>query len=648
MLCPRCGGQWDTTRGICTNCGFSVRMMSSPGLMAGSPGGQGNGQETWTASRDSVQNSGTFPTVRRRGASPGVRQQSGKLPAVRPGQRSHQTGVLSGGFPQQPQQPQQPRQPNRPAQGFANTTSSLIPSRGGMGLSNAPDQEITSRSVLEKHVLRKVQPGTDGTELSQPFPQTPPPTTDFMSFQNATQRTAPHAPQQAFRSTDHLEQNIPATPPIGRFNGPNPVNGMGAAVSAPQRNPLMAPVQPHPVRGKYAANGAPARAGQQPFVVRPLLPGAQLRGNRYRLLELQERQDWLAGTFEAVWLGQDAHRGGAQVMICEVVLPEANSVMTQTLLRTATMSLVNVGRHRHIPALWDAFSDQGRSFFVFERVDGEAVYSRLRYTGHPMPEHEVVEFCLQMTEVLELLAQQSPPLVHGLIRPEHVLIGRNSSQYYLTTFSVVLAGGGTQYVAGMERARLSPYASPEFVRGVADTRSDVYSLIATAYYAVTGTVPSGGASGSIPSAQRINSAISMEFDAILMKGLRPLAGQRYQRPSELRQDLLSLRSVSGSIVPGGGERSVRTGSLVDYGRQASAPATANRQQPERVAQQQEAATALPIKMVVDDQDEEQVVLLPKPEELPPIPKSNDQLNAVMLLGLVLVALIVLVILSQAL
>jgi serine/threonine protein kinase len=264
-----------------------------------------------------------------------------------------------------------------------------------------------------------------------------------------------------------------------------------------------------------------------------------------------------------------------------------------------------------------------------------------------MPEHEVVEFCLQMTEVLELLAQQSPPLVHGLIRPEHVLVGRNSSQYYLTTFSVVLAGGGTQYVAGMERARLSPYASPEFVRGVADTRADLYSLIATAYYAVTGSVPSGGASGSIPSAQRINGGISTEFDTILMKGLRPIAGQRYQRPSELRQDLLALRSVSGSIVPGG-ERTSRPGGPMEYGRQASVPVTAGRQQPERVAQQQEAIPALPIKMVVDEPDEEQVVLLPKPEELPPMPKSNDQLNAVMLLSVVLIALIILVVLSQAL
>jgi serine/threonine protein kinase len=370
-----------------------------------------------------------------------------------------------------------------------------------------------------------------------------------------------------------------------------------------------------------------------------------LRGNRYRLLELQERQDWLSGVFEAVWLGQDAHRNGAQVHICEVALPETNSIMTQTLLRTATMTLVSVGRHRHIPALWDAFSDMGRSFFVFEPVDGESIYARLRYTGRPMSEQEVVECCLQMIEALELLSQQSPTLVHGLIRPEHILVGRNGSQYYLTRFSVVLAGGGTQYVAGMERSHLSAYAAPEFVRGVVDTRSDIYSLIATAYYAVTGSTPSG-IGGSIPQAQRINPAISAEFDAILTKGLRSIAGQRYQRPSELRQDLLALRSVSGTLVPGGIERSMAAGGQAAYRRDAQAYGINSRAPVEKAAQQQE--LMLPFDLAGDIQEDERVDLLPKPEDLPPMPARNDRMNAVVMLSLVMIALIVLVVLSQTL
>jgi serine/threonine protein kinase len=438
--------------------------------------------------------------------------------------------------------------------------------------------------------------------------------------------------------------------PTNRAASPWSLAGAGTLAGAPA--PLSAATSSPLVDIPRPGQPPQPRAVYQPFALRPLQPGTQLRGNRYRLLELLERQDWLSSAYEAIWLGQDAHRGGGQVMICEVALPEPNSIMTQTLLRTATMSLVSVGRHRHIPALWDAFSDQGRGFFVFEPIEGESLAARVRYGGRPMPEQEVIECCLQMTEVLELLAQQSPPFAHGLIRPEHILIGRNGSQYYLTTFSVVLAGGGTQYITGIDRARLSPYTAPEFVRGVADTRTDIYSLLATAYFAITGSTPSA-ASGNIPQAQRLNGFISSEFDAILSRGLRSVATQRYQRPSELRQDLLALRSVSGTLIPNS-QRDTRTSTGLRYEREVPFPATANRQQESARHEQavkEEAPPLLqdfPIDLDIDQSAEDRAILLPKPEELPPMPARNDQMNAVMLLGLILVALIILVVLSQTL
>src|SRR5437763_7039094 len=139
------------------------------------------------------------------------------------------------------------------------------------------------------------------------------------------------------------------------------------------------------------------------------------------------------------------------------------------------MALTSVGRHPHIPTLWDAFSERGRNFFVFEPIEGESLLARMRRTGRPIPEQDVIECCLQMTEVLELLAQQSPSLVHGLISPEHIIIGRSGSQFILTNFSIILAGGATQFVSGIERTHLSVYTTPEFVRGVIDVRSDLFS-----------------------------------------------------------------------------------------------------------------------------------------------------------------------------
>src|SRR5439155_10523432 len=111
-----------------------------------------------------------------------------------------------------------------------------------------------------------------------------------------------------------------------------------------------------------------------------------------------------------------------------------------------------------------------------------------------------------MTEVLELFAQQAPPLIHGQIRPEHIVV-HSGSQYVLTNFSIVLAGGALQLVSGIDHSQLSAYTAPEFVRGVIDMRSDLYSLLATAYHLVTGSVPTS-MNGTIPSVQRLNSNVS--------------------------------------------------------------------------------------------------------------------------------------------
>ena len=380
-------------------------------------------------------------------------------------------------------------------------------------------------------------------------------------------------------------------------------------------------------------------ANPSPASIRPLAPGTILRGGRYRLHEVLERQEWLAGVFEVTWVAQDKQRGGSQVMMCELVLPDSASVIMQSLLRATTVALTSVGRHPHIPTLWDAFSDQAHNFFVFEPIAGESLYSHMRRTGRALDEQDVIECCLQMTEVLELLAQQSPPLVHGLIRPEHIFMARNGS-YVLSNFSLVLAGGATQFVTGIERSRLSPYMAPEVTRGLIDVRSDLYSLMATAYHVVTGSLPTG-ISGGIPQAQRVNPRVSAQFDAILAKGLRPVANQRYQHPSELRQDLLAMRSVSGSLLATSGQRLEQPARFA-----AATPAAQALQTAQRIPDS--VAAALPMMLAPTEDVEERARLLPRPEELPPMTEGNDTRNAALWLGFVLLFLVLIVVVGRGL
>jgi serine/threonine protein kinase len=521
-----------------------------------------------------------------------------------------------------------PVQPDFPVVGRPITPVPTQSSNNGLINSSSPHERTFPKPAFEESVLKG---------MPQSIPQTGVGSLDSLSYTN-------DAPGQGFSPT-YANNRSMGYPQQDMRRSQTPVQPQMPMRQYPSESSNRNTLNQQQLRSassfqQVPNTSAPMRTNIMITSIRPLLPGVLLRGGRYRLQELRERQDWLSGVFEVVWIGKDAHRAGSQVMITEVVLPENTSVVTQTILRTATMALVTVGRHPHIPSLWDAFSDQGRSFFVFEPIEGETLMGRMRYSGRPLPEQEVIECCLQLTDVLEFLSQQSPQLVHGLIRPEHIVLSRNNSHYILTNFSIVLAGGGTQYIVGMERPRLSSYIAPEFVRGMMDVRTDIYSLIATAYYAVTGSAPNG-ISGSIPQAQRINPNVSSAFDAILSKGLRAVPNQRYQRPSELRQDLLAMRSVSGTLVTGKDINPVfQSNSPTSISRNGQQTHTPTQKTTDQVAQ------ALPLLLNTNDDMEDQVLLLPKPEDLPPMKAGNDTMNAVILLGLILLVLVVVVFMSQ--
>lgn len=376
----------------------------------------------------------------------------------------------------------------------------------------------------------------------------------------------------------------------------------------------------------YSGSLSP-QAGGLVSPLRPVTPGTSLRGGRYRVQELQVRQDWPSGAFEATWVGRDFQRE-MQVMIREVAIPGTTPEQVLPIMHTATITLLSLQRYPYIAPIMDAFKDQGRSFFVFELVQGETLMDRLRHLQRPLPEQEVMEFCLQITDILEVLNQKS--LVHGAIRPEHIYRSFSGSRYILSNFSILVAGKATQFVAG--GSSLSPYAAPEFAQGFIDICSDIYSVLATAYHLATGNLPSGNAS---PPAQSLNPAISPAFSAILAKGLHFSPQQRYQHPSQLRQDLLSLRP---QVVNESPALPVQRNIADSFPPLHETPVFPSR--PNEVAPSPYPFPIAPNSL------EEKNTLLPSPEMLPEMHMGNERIEAVVMLSVILLALGIIVALSN--
>jgi len=342
--------------------------------------------------------------------------------------------------------------------------------------------------------------------------------------------------------------------------------------------------------------------------------------------ELQSRQEWYSGAFEVIWIGRDFRRE-VQVVIHEVGVPDTTSEYVLPIMHAATVALLAIQHYPQVAPIVDAFHDQGRSFFVFELIQGETLLGRLRQLQHPLPEQEVIDFCLQMADILETLEQKSPSLVHGAIRPEHIYRVHNSSRYILCNFSLLVAGRATHLIANGEGVAPSPYTAPEFVHGFIDIRSDIYAVLATAYHLVTGRAPAANATRA---AQSVNPAVSQALSAILTRGLHVSPQQRYQDPAQLRQELLALRTAASAA--GGGPPPLQ-GTIAD-----SFPPLHN--VPAFAPRPNELLSSMPYLFPIAPPSalDEEHTLVPAPETLPPLRMGNEHLEAVLMLLAALLAL----------
>ena len=345
----------------------------------------------------------------------------------------------------------------------------------------------------------------------------------------------------------------------------------------------------------------------------PLLSGTLVHRDRYSLQKNLRQQEWPLGIVETIWSAFDTRLTRSLVLIYELSIPKDAPKEVQGIPYVATKVFTSIGRNAHVLPLRDVFSDKGHSFFVFEPVDGSSLLTLMFSSGEKLSEKEVITCCLQIVELLGICSQQSPPLIHGNIRPEYIMRKSFDSQYVLTNFSVALAGGLAQIVTERENLSNAPRATNELLRGKMDVRTDLYALLAMAHYALSGYWMSGGETSGISTiATGVN--LSPQLRALLLKGLRAPFHQRYQRPAELYQDLLALYREYEKVP------SSHVSPVSEPGIRLSMPMV----QPAR----REAAD-----FIVPDQpvagSPERTLLVPLPEELPPLKSAHDMRNAVL-------------------
>ncbi|MFJ9786078.1 serine/threonine-protein kinase [Amycolatopsis sp. NPDC101161] len=212
----------------------------------------------------------------------------------------------------------------------------------------------------------------------------------------------------------------------------------------------------------------------------PVTPGQRVVAGRYALLGELGR-----GGMGVVWRAQDQVIG-RQVAVKELRLPDAESaaVFSERALRE-----VRTGGRLNDPAVvtvYDVVTDGGTTFIVMELVEAPSLADLVRQRG-PMP---AAQAALMGERVLAALqAAHAAGIVHRDVKPANILVAPDG-RVKLTDFGIAHAVDDPRLTTSGMIVGSPAFMAPERVEGrEALPASDLWSLGATLFFAVEGTIP---------------------------------------------------------------------------------------------------------------------------------------------------------------
>ncbi len=196
-------------------------------------------------------------------------------------------------------------------------------------------------------------------------------------------------------------------------------------------------------------------------------------------------------------------------------------------------------RHINLPRVIDHFKHQGKFYLVMDFIEGEDLEAILKREGKGgLPEKRIVEYSIQILDVLTYLHNQPSPIVYRDLKPPNIMIQRGDGKIMLIDFGIartVQPGSVTKKTSvGTEG-----YIAPEQYVGKPEPRSDIYSLGATMHHLLTGMEP------MIPfhftPANKINPLISERLNDFVMKALQMKPEDRFSTAEEMKKILMETQ-----------------------------------------------------------------------------------------------------------
>ncbi len=220
--------------------------------------------------------------------------------------------------------------------------------------------------------------------------------------------------------------------------------------------------------------------------------------------------------------------------------------------RLEAVILANL-RHPNLPRVSDHFVVAGEGqYLIMDFIDGEDLRQRMERIG-VLPEDEVVQVGAAMCDALYYLHTRKPGILHRDIKPGNVKISPDG-HIFLVDFGLAKVVQGNQATSTGARAMTPGYSPPEqYGTARTDPRTDIYSLGATLYAALTGVIPEDGLARAMDNAQltplrKRTPDISRRLAAVIEKAMEVDPSDRYQNADAFKVALLNTKSKTQQLT----------------------------------------------------------------------------------------------------
>lgn len=305
-----------------------------------------------------------------------------------------------------------------------------------------------------------------------------------------------------------------------------------------------------------------------------LLKAGSMVQDRYQVLETLG-----VGGFSSVYKARDMHFPTVTRLcaIKEMVHvnrdPKVQRMTTKSFEREA--AILATLDHPAVPDVYDYFSVSDRSYLIIEYIHGRDLEALLGEQSTYFPNETIIEWTLQLCEVLEYLHHHKPqPIIFRDLKPSNIMLDRHS-RIRLIDFNIAKL-----FHTGLKGTMIGTegYSPPEQYRGEASPAGDIYALGATIHHLLTRQDPRAEPPFSFAERpiHQSNPNINTRLEEIINRCLAYNVGDRYQRVGDLRDDLRALKAGEFSID--GNKHAVRAAAPIDKRNSASPDSTISRKQ----------------------------------------------------------------------